>query len=74
LSQLDALLRDFAEFFRHTPEIDDIDRKKRRGFLELVVDCRESLMRHRSRPSMPMSMSKRSGADPVAREPNRNMR
>jgi hypothetical protein len=49
LSQPDALLRDFAEFLRYTPEIDDIDRKKSWSFLELVMDCRESRMRHRSR-------------------------
>jgi len=50
LSQLDALLRDFAEFLRQTREIDDFDRKKGWGFFELVKDCRESRMRHRSRP------------------------
>jgi hypothetical protein len=48
LSELDALLRDPAEFLRHPPEIDDIDRKKSWRFLELVVDCRQSRMRHGS--------------------------
>jgi hypothetical protein len=42
-------LRDLAEFLRHPPEIDDIDRKKSWGFLELLMDCRESRVRHRRR-------------------------
>jgi len=74
LSQRDLPFCDLAKFLRHAREIDDLDCIEGRGFLELVVDRRESGARDRGGAFYADVDIGAPPAVPVAREPNRKTR
>jgi hypothetical protein len=73
-SQQDPLFCDPTKFLRHPRKIDNLDRIECRRLLEFVVDRDKNCARDGAGPSIPMSISERSRAEPVAGDPNRKTR